>query len=324
MATLVGIDEAGYGPLLGPLVVSAVTMQLPQALLKADHWAVLKQSVSAQKKGLAGRLLITDSKKAFTRSAGIGHLRRTVLACVCASNDGSGSISNASDVIAALFPEYTEQTCRYRWYEQLHQQELGHCPEDISIAAAALKKNLCDNDMTIEHIQSRCLDVELFNHRVSSVKNKSRVLFTELCSLIMKAFDRHPAGDDPLHIIVDRQGGRVNYQQELMRMFPGCGLTTIRQDAKMSSYSLELGNKVMRIHFCIKADSRHLCVALASMTSKYLREVMMESLNNYFYTLCDRLKPTAGYWQDGQRFIKDITPHIEDIESLQDKLVRIS
>lgn len=323
MATLVGIDEAGYGPLMGPLVVSAVVLEMPSSLLKANHWTVLQQSVSQQKKGLAGRLLIADSKKAFTRSSGIGHLRRTVLSCLSASQHRNNTIANASDIVAALHPEYREQICRYPWYAALDKHDLGHSSEDISIAAAALQKNLCDHDMTIRHIQSRCLDVELYNHRVSSVKNKSRVLFTELCSLIMNALNHHTEGTEPMNVIVDRQGGRINYQQELMRMFPGCELTTIRQDEKLSSYSLTTANKTMRIHFCVKADSAHLCAALASMASKYLREVMMESLNSYFCKLCDQLKPTAGYWEDGQRFIRDITPYFKNIESYQNKLIRI-
>ncbi|MHC4951781.1 MAG: ribonuclease HII, partial [Planctomycetota bacterium] len=56
MATLVGIDEAGYGPLLGPLVVSAVSFDMPENLLRANHWDILTKAVSTQKKGLAGRL----------------------------------------------------------------------------------------------------------------------------------------------------------------------------------------------------------------------------------------------------------------------------
>lgn len=71
MAVLVGIDEAGYGPLLGPLVVSSAAFSMPEELLKADHWKVLSRAVGREKKGLAGRLVITDSKKAYSRAAGV-------------------------------------------------------------------------------------------------------------------------------------------------------------------------------------------------------------------------------------------------------------
>ena len=80
MALLVGIDEAGYGPLLGPLVVSAVALEVPEGLLRADLWDVLGKAVSAQKRGLAGRLLIADSKKAYNRKKGIDPLRRSISA----------------------------------------------------------------------------------------------------------------------------------------------------------------------------------------------------------------------------------------------------
>ncbi|MFQ6036606.1 MAG: hypothetical protein ACE5NM_12280, partial [Sedimentisphaerales bacterium] len=60
MAVLVGIDEAGFGPILGPMVVSSSTLSLPRNLLTANLWQVLKKSVADKRKRLAGRLLIAD------------------------------------------------------------------------------------------------------------------------------------------------------------------------------------------------------------------------------------------------------------------------
>ena len=83
----------------------------------------------------------------------------------------------------------------------------------------------------------------------------------------------------------------------------------------------------MRIHFPIKADDNFMAVALASMASKYLREVLMESLNRYFMDLYkpddnSELKPTAGYWTDGLRFINDIETNIGQLGQDRAKLVR--
>lgn len=324
MATLVGIDEAGYGPLLGPLVVSAVALELPEGLLRADLWEVLSKAVSAQKRGLAGRLLIADSKKAYNRKKGIDPLRRAVLAGLGTWKNGEAHTETVADVLSLLCPQLLERADLYPWYQSLDTHRLGHDAADISIAAGVLSKTLTDHGMSVVGIQSKCLDVQLFNERVHKVKNKSRVLFTELCALIQEAFARYRDTETPMQVVVDRQGGRVHYQRELLRMFPGFALSVIRQDAAMSSYELSRNGQSMRIHFCIKADTKYLTVALASMVSKYVREVMMDSLNRHFCGLCDDLEPTAGYWQDGQRFVKDLSVRLPACPDVPEKLVRIS
>ena len=78
MLTLVaGIDEVGYGPLLGPLVVSS-SIFLIKKNPEIDMWDRLQKSVGKNKRGLGNRLLICDSKKAYNRKAGLGHLERTI------------------------------------------------------------------------------------------------------------------------------------------------------------------------------------------------------------------------------------------------------
>jgi ribonuclease HII len=321
MAILAGIDEAGYGPLLGPLVVSSAVFQFPDELLRVNLWDVLYKAVSIQKKGLAGRLLITDSKKAYNRSKGIKHLRRTVCACLKAVSIDSKPIQNAEQLLEQLCPNCAGRIKKYPWYKQLHTQILAKDSDDLPIAAAVLRRTMDDNNIRLLGIHSRCLDVGFYNSRVETVKNKSRVLFTELCSLVLEILEK-ATDNETIQIVVDRQGGRVNYQQELLRMFPRFGLSVIRQDEKMSSYELSAGKKTMRIHFCVKADTKYLPVCLAAMASKYLREVLMESLNAFFCKMCDELRPTAGYWQDGRRFIKDLQTMVPEYSIETKMLIR--
>ena len=93
MAILAGIDEAGFGPLLGPLVVSASVFSVEPGLLDADLWQTFRRSVGNSRKHLAGRLLITDSKKAFNRARGLGHLERTSLAVLQSLGKEPGHLS---------------------------------------------------------------------------------------------------------------------------------------------------------------------------------------------------------------------------------------
>ena len=69
-------------------------------------------------------------------------------------------------------------------------------------------------------------------------------------------------------------------------------------------------------------ESRHLLVALASLISKYVRELLMESFNAYWSREVPGLRPTAGYYQDGLRFLKDIQPHLKRLGLTREGLVR--
>ena len=63
MAIVVGIDEAGYGPLLGPLVVSVAAFELPAEDVDADLWQRLAGTVTPTPRKRPGTLAIGDSKK---------------------------------------------------------------------------------------------------------------------------------------------------------------------------------------------------------------------------------------------------------------------
>jgi hypothetical protein len=47
-------------------------------------------------------------------------------------------------------------------------------------------------------------------------------------------------------------------------------------------------------------------VAVASMLSKYLREGLMRRFNAFWRQHLPEVTPTAGYYNDGQRFLQDI------------------
>ncbi|MCP4708108.1 MAG: hypothetical protein GY869_05750, partial [Planctomycetes bacterium] len=79
MAVVVGIDEAGYGPILGPLVVSAAIFDVPDDLVSQSLWQILQQSVCKKRQRAAGRLVINDSKKLHHGLGNYQLLQRGVL-----------------------------------------------------------------------------------------------------------------------------------------------------------------------------------------------------------------------------------------------------
>jgi ribonuclease HII len=324
MAILAGIDEAGYGPLLGPLVVSGVAFSIPQNLLKADLWQILQKAVSKDKKKLAGKLVVNDSKKAYSRSSGTHHLQRTVLAALDILNRIDPSRPSlpqtTDDVIKQLSLPCRHYLSEYPWYQKLAQTTLP-AADDVSIASGVFERTLAQNDMRLLWMQTRFLEVGQYNQRLDKIKNKSRVLFIELCALVHHIFKTFHDNDGPMQFLIDRQGGRMQYHLELMKMFPGMELTILTQSETLSSYEMTNGKQSMRLHFATEADSKFLPVALASMASKWIRELLMDELNRYFAALCPGIKPTAGYWQDGQRFIEDL--HKTQIGKTVDRTILI-
>ena len=317
MAVLVGIDEAGYGPVLGPLVVSSSSFSLPCHFLTSDLWQILEKSVGKRRKHLAGRLLITDSKKAYNKSVGIKNLERTVLTVL---KYLSIEPTELYELIKLLCPDCLERLNDYPWYGDFKNFYLSSDITDVAIASKVFANDLASNGMELLDIRSCCLDVAHYNEMVEVVKNKANVLFTATCQLIKRAHDNF-AGDD-LHIIVDRQGGRVRYRKNMQRMFPNMNLRILREDNTISSYELELYEKAMRIHFVVGADEKYLPVSLASMVSKYLRELLIGNINKYFTCLGEGLKPTAGYWKDGMRFVEDLKNNFPHIQFNSRQLIR--
>jgi ribonuclease HII len=295
MVVLVGIDEAGFGPILGPLVVSSSTFSLPHHLLTSDLWQILRRSVANKRKRLAGRLLMA-----------FGYLGREP--------------ATLTELIELLCPACLERLSDYPWYRDAGSQPILTDVADKAIASEVLADDLTSNGIELLELKSCCLDVAYYNKMVSSVKNKANVLFTATSQLIKEAFDNF-AGDD-LQIMVDRQGGRVRYRKNLQRMFPDMELKILRESPAASSYELQTDGRGMRIHFVVGADDRFLPVSLASMVSKYLRELLIGSMNRYFAGFDTDLKPTAGYWKDGSRFIEDLRTNLPHVEFDSNQLIR--
>jgi ribonuclease HII len=317
MVILAGIDEAGFGPILGPLVVSSSAFSLPNHFLTADLWQILRNSVGNMRKHLAGRLLIVDSKKAYSKQKGIKHLQRTILACLQCLGKKPTTLT---ELLMLLSPDSIERLNDYPWHRDIADYRISVDAADMAIALSVLKEDLASNGIELLELRSRCLDVAYYNKMVGSVKNKASVLFTAVSQLIKNAFDNF-AGDY-LQVVIDRQGGRVRYRRSLQRMFPDMELKILKEDQMSSSYELNNKGRQMRLHFVVGADQRFLPVALASMVSKYIRELLIDNMNRYFTDLLPDLRPTAGYWKDGLRFIEDLKKNTPRITFDSNQLIR--
>src|SRR5687767_14989673 len=74
---VIGVDEAGYGPNLGPLVVSATVWEIPDAADEFDFYERLKEAVATAPCD-DERVVIADSKQLFKPGGDWRRLERGV------------------------------------------------------------------------------------------------------------------------------------------------------------------------------------------------------------------------------------------------------
>ena len=250
----------------------------------------------------AGVLHINDSKKVHQAKRGYGALERGVLGFLMARGDHDGTLDTAGQLLTAVGADHTADAIGpYPWYgTQLSAMPLTYDRTDVTLAANALRTDLAGHDAAVRALWSCVLPAGQYNALVAAMDNKASVLFHLASRLIDRAW-RTFSGSN-LQIVVDRQGGRSHYRRPLAAMFPDLHLKILKESDTVSSYELSDGKRTMRIHFIVKGDAAQLPVAVASMTSKYLRELFMDCLNAWFAGHITGLAPTAGYYTDGKPF----------------------
>jgi ribonuclease HII len=113
-----------------------------------------------------------------------------------------------------------------------------------------------------------------------------------------------------LLVAVDKLGGRNFYAPILQSAFPDGWVHTLCEGSAMCHYQILGLEREIQIVFQPRADSAHMTVAIASMISKYVREVCMMQFNRWWAQHVPGIKPTAGYPLDATRFMDAIRPKL--------------
>src|SRR5262249_43780247 len=141
------------------------------------------------------------------------------------------------------------------------------------------------------------------NHSTELYGNKSEALSKITLALLADAL-AHCRGQRAL-VVCDKHGGRNFYGRLLQQQFPDVLVEVHGEGGAESIYRFGQPDERVEIRFRAGGES-FLPAALASMTSKYLRELSMRAFNDFWCTRVEDLAPTAGYPKDSRRFRAEI------------------
>ena len=329
MTLVIGIDEAGYGPNLGPLVIGSSSWQIDE--LQCDHLStkVADQFIQLQNDihddYRAGRgPPWGDSKKVFTRkgtkSETLEPLERGVLAAVqIATNTLPETSDSLLSLLALKSPAHSELTC----WKKLNAVTLPlatKVPHAIQQAGQAAKQ-LRTHAIRLTGLACRWIFPETFNAALDTGMNKSDILSQASLQLAFDLRNQHP--DSPAVIWCDRHGGRKRYTGVVSHCFDAARVEPLSETTHHSHYYIHDCEHPTSIHFSVSGESQ-LPVAVASMTAKYTRELAMDVFNKFWTDKLPSLQPTAGYPVDAQRWWKETEKNRRGMNIKDDALWRKS
>ena len=174
---------------------------------------------------------------------------------------------------------------------------------EIELLHPGLCQALAQAGVRLVNLQSIAIFPREFNDTVDRSDSKGAALSHWTLQLVARMIE--PLGEEPIAILCDKHGGRDRYLPLLMTCFPDRFIEVVKEGRLMSVYRFGPAQRRVEIAFQARGES-HLPTALASMASKYLRELAMQAFNDFWRQHVADLKPTAGYAGDAPRFKADI------------------
>lgn len=259
---IAGIDEAGYGPMLGPLCVGMTVFRIedwthgdPAPCL----WKLLTSGVCRKPSDKRKRVAVNDSKKLKgpndrTSRHPLVDLERGVLAFLNCVNRVPGSGVRGPEDTAICEERCTLDSHLYsligtesephQWYqgEPTNLPVASTWPE-LLIAANLLKRAMTSAGVDVLDLRCRAIGEAGFNRIFDRTGTKSAATGAGITRHLRRLWNQHALIDETCEggarVICDAQGGRTKYEGYLTRAIPGSRVTILEESPARSRYIVE-------------------------------------------------------------------------------------
>lgn len=302
MSFVIGMDEAGYGPNLGPLVVTATVWEVSGNPREMTFWNEFEGIITQHPPRAVDQIQIADSKRVHDPSKGVGPLERGVLAAWSLHRQLPQQFTGwLSELLGNVsWNDWDQNRYREPWFAtaDLGLPQVSHSAE-VQRCGQRWLARAQDVGIQLRAIRSDMVLTRRFNELTDHYASKGQALSRISLQLLKEVLPKETGV--PVVVWCDKHGGRNRYDDLLEDIADGRFIRRMEEGTERSRYRIDQ----LEICFQTRAEA-HLPVAVSSMVCKYIRETSMQMFNNFWITHLPQLAETKGYPADAVRFRNEV------------------
>lgn len=277
---VMGVDENGLGPVLGPLVTTGVGLSLAR-YQAARHYEIGRELGIDDSKATAafGKMALAEGLSLAVMESLYGRL----------PSDAQGFLAllllDSPELLQTRCPSASLPQC---WSVALPLPSFGG---EVAVGRKALKL-LARRGVEVVRAKSAVACTKFLNDRLATGQSRVEVDLELMERLVLDG--RSQLGAE-LTAVCGMVGGIRNYPDRLRHFARDKVRERPRKRGDLPGTLAYEIDGVGQVRFEIDADQNHLPVALASMIGKYVRELWMLRHNRFYQASDPALLDVSGY-----------------------------